>query len=330
MSLQKKLKALGNAPPAPGGLFMASIGGATLLAVIASAFVIWNYGPINGFGQWLAWRSDTPQYAVRRIIEATQTGDLAKLDSYVDMANILAQFATVGGPTRAELLKSLEAQRNTAPKNALQYKEWRVGAMNGDNKEEGGEDLSRLQLSEKDGHFTTVIYPRSDVTGQFCRVVFTMEPIDGRYRITRADTDDIQEFIKNNNKNAERLPSLIKEATAKAKPLVDMHLTSLRGQEQNLQWQCDVVNKGKSPIRLLECAVVLKRADTGTVAIVETVYLDCNDLPPGGKKTVEASSEVSAVVAQNVASGRLVVLAAIPIAVVYADERVDLVELPRY
>lgn len=328
LSLFRKLKATADEPSDEGVVLMATVAGATAIAVCASLLVIWTYGQVNGFGEWLAWRSDTPQYAIRRIIEAAQTGDVAKLEPYADLDAILAQFAVVGGPTRAGLLDVLATrQRNREAQTGIRYEEWNVGAH------DNGDDTAAnpVQLRECDGTFTVTITPQSEVTGESCSLIFAIEPTGHQYRVTRVtNMEDIADFLKKQQERARKLPVLAKEAKAKAQSLADVRLHSLRGEGESLRWECDVVNKGATTIALLECAVILRRVDTGAVALAEVVYLnfDPDGLSAGHATRIEASTDVSSVVARNVEAGRLVVVDVVPVAVIYADKRLDLVQLP--
>ena len=272
--------------------------------------------------------SDTPQYAIRRAIEAAQAGDVAELESYVDIDAIVAQFAVVGGPTRAGLLDALANQRrNRKATGGIRYKEWSVGVH-----PTGAYTAANpVLLREHDGTFTATIAPQSEVTGESCWVDFAVEPIGRQYRITRVtNMEDIADFLKKRQERARKLPALAKEAQVKVQSLADVRLHSLRGEGESLRWECDVVNKGAATITLLECAVILRTVDTGAVALAETAYLDFDPggLPAGHATRVEATSDVSSVVARNVEAGRLVVMDIVAVAVIYADKRVDLMQLP--
>ena len=327
LSLFRKLKATVD-EPSKDDVFMAAVAGVMAIAVCASFLVIWAWGQVNGFGQWLAWRSDTPQYAIRRAIEAAQAGDVAELESYVDLDAIVAQFAVVGGPTRAGLLDALaNQQRNRKATGGIRYKEWSVGVH-----PTGAYTAANpVLLREHDGTFTATIAPQSEVTGESCWVDFAMEPIHRQYQITRVtNMEDIANFLEKQRERARKLPALAKEANAKAQSLADVHLHSLKGEGERLRWECDVVNKGAAPIASLECAVILRRVDSGVVALAETAYLrfDPDGLSAGHATRIAATSDISSVVARNVEAGRLDVMDLIPVAIIYADKRVDLVQLP--
>jgi len=289
--------------------------------------VIWTRGPVNGFGEWLAWRSDTPQYAIRRVAEGLQAGDVAKLEAYVDLDTILGQLAVIGGPSRADLAEALaNRQRRGETHEGIRYKEWSVGAdADGDNR------ALRLVLPrEQDARFAATIDVQSKVTGESFALNLAMQPISGRYRITRVDNlEDIAEDLAKWQEKARRMPALADEAKAKAQSLANVRLRSMRENHKTLRCEFDVVNTGVETIRLLECAVVLRRVDSGAVALTEAVSLDFDPagLSAGHATRVEASLDVSPVVARNVQTGRLIAADVVPVAIVCSDKRVDLVQL---
>ena len=109
----KRLKALVGEPSRRAVASLIAIAGVSAVAAVASLVVIWIYGPVNRFGDYLAWRSDTPQYAISRIAEAVRTGRVEDIERYVDLDTILSQFAVVGGPAKADLAAALANDRAT-------------------------------------------------------------------------------------------------------------------------------------------------------------------------------------------------------------------------
>lgn len=327
-SLRKKLATATHEPSNESAAFAAPVGGATAIAACASLAVIWTYGPGNGFGEWLAWRSDTPQYAIRAVTQSLQAGDMASLQAYVDVDAILGQLAAVGGPSRAEFAKALsQRQLRDKGQGGIRHKEWSIGADTDNNPLA----LRLASPHERDGLFAAKIHVQSEVTGESFPLVLAMQPSGGRYRITRVNNlEDIARFLEKQREKAQRVPALAQEAKTKAQSLAVVRLHSLRQENAKLRCEFDVVNKGAATIRLLECAIVLRNADTGAMTLTETLSLDFDPdgLSAGRATCVEASSEVSPVVARNVKAGRLAATDVVPVAIVYADQRVDLAQLP--
>ena len=159
-----------------------------------------------------------------------------------------------------------------------------------------------------------------------------MEKVHGKYRVARVTSmPDVVRGFGDQETKIRQMLSLVNEAKAKARPLVDFRLHEMRVEGERLQMRFEVVNKGTQPIERVQFVVLLKRTDTGAVALVETRWPSFypSQLPPGQTKTAEDSATVSPVVAESVEAKRLVVSDVFPVLIEYTDDRrVDLVKMP--
>lgn len=322
----KRLKTLVGEPSRRAVTLLPGLVGVSTLAIVVSLTVVWVYGPVNRFGDYLAWRSDTPQYAICKIATAVQEDCVEDIEDYVDLDAVLSQFAVVGGPTKAQWTDALIKGRVARESDGeIAYNEWKVQSF--------GDCCGRLaRLCEKDGRFTAEVFVESQMTGQTPSLVFAMEKIHGKYRVTRVtNMADIVQSLDEQQTQAQKVLALRDEAKAKARPLVDFRLHGMRVEDDRLHLQFDVVNKGTVPIARVQCVVLLRRTDTGVVAMVKTMWPSFypTQLAPGQARTAEDSEYVSSAVARSIEAKQLVVSDVFPASVEFADEhRDELVKLP--
>lgn len=302
---------------------------ATAAALCVSLAVIAIYGPNNGFGEWLVWRSDTPQYAIRQVSEALQAGDLARLESYVDLDDILAQSVAIGGPGRADLLDALASgQRAGDAQPQIRYKEWILDPL----RKDYGRESGLLGLRKQNGDFGAVIAIESEVTGQSFLVDFAMKSTRGRYRITSAG--NLAELARSHKEEQDKIRQTVaiaEQAKAKSRALVEVHVLSVQAAGESSQFALQVANKGDVPIGRVQCVVVVTRKDSGAAVRTEMVWPDFSPghLAPGRAERTESWCGMPADVVAKIESGRLVVADALPVKIEFADDRVvELVKLP--
>ena len=335
--LGRKIKAAVEDPSDPGTGLMTGIARTTAIAVCVSLAVIWIFGPCTAFGALLAWRGNTPQYAVRKINKAIAEGDMASLDSYVDFDSILPQLADVGGPSQADIAEALtRSRRKGEAKGNIQCKNWTVNPNNA------------VDLNISGNAFVAAFFVQSEVTGEEVTVFLAMQSAHGKYRITGNSNvleypgmvcysqwgntygNTVQNLVQYSKKQ-EQIASLAEDAYTKSQSLVEVTEPGVRQHYGSNCFTFQVTNKGDAPLVKLECAVVLRRKDNGALAQAETVSadMDAGGLSPGRTQSVEETSRTPWNIVAKVQAGRLVLAGIFPVKITYADGRVvELVELP--
>jgi hypothetical protein len=297
--------------------------------------VVWHYGPENGFGRILAFRGNTPQYAVGRIVAAVADGDVDAFVKYVDVDRIFTHLASIGGPDKETLLKAIaERKFFDAHRMEIVYGEWSIPTS----------AFLDCIVPKRNaaGDFTVGIGASSALTGESFWPDGLLSRTESGYRLTDIeDWPDIEEDVKKKERFLHELPALRQKAVEESQGIFGFELlpgTSIQADDDeygNSGWlvlHVRLTNRTDSRMDRVEFAVTLKDSAIDETKFVE---IDCwaNDfgtsLSPGESRTVEGRVMLNQVACRSITVGRLVLGEILPIAVDYGNGKIiDLVKLP--
>jgi hypothetical protein len=322
-------------PPdsAPGRLALGVLAAASVAILVWAGAVVWSHGPENGLGRFLAWRADTPQYAVLRIAAAIRSGDASTVVEYADVDRISAQFASVGGPDVDALLKAISERKfYDERRGTFGYLEWQdsIGA-------DFHECLHRIRPKRNGvGDFTVGTWATSTLTGEFRALDWLLIKTENGYRVAAVDNwPEIEEEAKKDESLRKSLPTMRAEAEKAAESAVGFELlagteaewvdaTPDEWQVGQLKFNLRLTNKSDSPIERVEFVVSLKDGAGKETRLVRTGWANDNGKPlsPGESRQVEGSADLDPITCRSFAEGRLVLGEVFPVAVDFGNRKI--------